>query len=400
MKRIIPIALALIINSAIAQNPSQNISNDIPGSINQFGIELYKQLSSTKGNTFFSPFSISTAMAMTYAGARGNTEQEMARVMHFDSDQSLFHNEYKQYLDKIFTNKKGVKLTTANSLWAQKDYTFLDSFFNITEEYYNAPVHLVDYTSDNEREKTRETINKWVEGKTNNKIKDLLQPSDLEPLTRLVLTNAIYFFGNWEKPFDSKLTEPNTFYSDQGLEIQAPFMKHKEDYKYYENDQIQYLEIPYTSSQISMAIILPKETEGLAEIEEKLDKISLNQWMTKATIQKVNILIPKFKTSFRTSLNKALSDMGIKEAFTEDADFSGMTGGKDLMISNVIHQAFIEVNETGTEAAAATAVVMRMKSAFAAEEMFFNANHPFIFIIKDNETNSILFMGRIINPEK
>lgn len=375
-------------------------TNSVPASINKFAVELYgKLLEESKDNLFFSPYSISTALTMTYAGAKNNTAKEMEKVLNIE-DMENVHTKYKMLLNRLQTSGNDeVLLKIANSLWVQKDYTFLNEFLDVTEESYGAPVNLVQFQGNEEREKTRKKINDWVEEKTNNKIKDLLHSDDLDDLTRLVLTNAIYFNAKWAMQFDPKQTQEGKFHITSDQTLDASFMKQMGEYNYYENDELQYLEIPYSSGSLSMGIILPREIEGLYDYEMKMRYEQITEILTSASKQKVNLLIPKFDLSNRFNLIQMLIKMGMVEPFSGHADFSGMTGKKDLLISKVIHQAYVDVNEEGTEAAAATAVVVSRKAAVDINEKTFKADHPFIFIIKDNETNCILFMGRVCNPK-
>ena len=367
-----------------------------------FAFDLYGQLKSTKGNIFFSPYSISTALGMTYGGARGNTEKQMAKTMRFSLGQEKTHPAFAQLeakLNKI--QKKGnVKLNVANSLWPQEDHEFLEEYLGLTKKNYGTSITPLDYRADPER--ARLTINEWVEDRTQNKIKELIKPNVLDPATRLVLANAIYFKGNWANQFDSKKTKKEPFFLSPTKSIEVDMMTHGKgkDFRYTENRMLQILELPYVGNELSMLILLPKKKDGLNELERKLSIRNLTKWTKKMWEREVNVFLPKFKMSCGFGLADTLKAMGMPDAFDPTkADFSGMDGREHwLYIGAVIHKAFVDVNEEGTEAAAATAVVMELASAMPDPPVEFLADHPFIFLIRENRTGSILFMGRVEDP--
>jgi len=362
-----------------------------------FALDLYGKLKDAEGNLFFSPYSISTALAMTYAGARSNTEKQMAEILHFTLDQKQLHSAFACLEAQLNTlqEKEGIELNVANSLWAQKEYILLEEFLDLIKKYYGAELSLLDFKK--ACEAARKKINAWVEEKTKNRIKDLIKPGVLDSLTRLVLTNAIYFKGNWESQFKKSKTEETPFWLTAGKSIKVPMMNQKQNFKYMENDNLQVLELPYVGNDLSMIVLLPKKVDGLAQLESTLSVKNLTSWMGLLKEKEISVFLPKFKMSSQFSLNKTLALMGMHDAFSEKADFSGMTGKKDLYISAVIHKAFVDVNEEGTEAAAATAVGMRLLS-MPAPPPIFKADHPFIFLIRHNPSESILFLGRVINP--
>ncbi|MFH1319744.1 MAG: serpin family protein [Bacteroidota bacterium] len=380
---------------------AQDINETVTGNT-QFAFELFSELKTDKKdeNLFFSPFSISSALAMTYGGARNRTEKQMSKTLHFNLDQKLLHSNFKKLLDGLDKqNQEGLQIDIANSLWAQKDYTFLDEFFELSKTCYGSGLKYVNFTENKEREKARLEINEWVENNTNNKIKDLIQPGILNGLTRLVLVNAIYFNGQWAYQFDKKLTKKMPFYTSVKTQIKTGFMNRKADLKYFENDNLQVIELPYTANKTSMVIFLPKDIEGINELENSFNYETYSNNINSLQTETVVLSIPKFKTMDKFGLAPTLSDMGMPIAFRGRANFSGMTGKRDLFIAKVIHKAFIEVSEEGTEAAAATAVIMQKKAIInPVPQKVFKADHPFIFVIKDNETGSILFMGKIVNP--
>jgi len=373
---------------------------------NSFAFDLYRQLKAGSGNFFFSPYSISSALAMTYAGARGETARQMADVLHFTLAPERLHPAFSDLTGLFNTGAGGTsgggayQLSVANALWGQIGYEFLPEFLLITNKYYGAGFKEVDYTEDENREKARQTINEWVEGKTNGKIKDLIQPSDLSALTRLVLTNAIYFKGKWETPFQPESTKSMPFYLATGQKVDVPMMYQAGKFNYAENDQVQILEMPYAGGDLSMVVLLPKPECGLGKLEAALSTELVRSWLSRLSKQKVEVYLPRFKVEKRFLLNKQLKDLGMVDAFDQDlADFSGMAPVRELYISTVIHKAFVEVNEEGTEAAAATAVVMSGKGLLSDEPHVFRADRPFVFLIRDLRSGCILFMGRLADPK-
>ena len=369
---------------------------------NQFSFGLYNEIkSNSNDNLFYSPFSISTAMAMVYAGARNETALQISKTLKFPADEK-FHSDYKRLLTNLDEGAKGsIQLNIANCLWAQKDFKFLDSYFDQVLTNYNSELKNVDFIDPAEREKTRHEINLWVAQKTNERIQDILAPGTLTDRTRLVLVNAIYFYGDWAYPFEKHATSPKDFILIGGSKYRVPFMNQKKSYRYYEDDNIKAIEIPYKDDKACMMIILPHATDGITILDQSFNEKFFRKISDEFTFEQVHLSLPKFETTYEISLGETLSDMGMPRAFSDlGADFSGMTGKRDLYISDVIHKAFIKVDEKGTEAAAATAVVMEIAIARPQSDIkIFNADHPFIFCIKDNTTGSILFMGRMMKPE-
>jgi len=384
----------------------------------EFALALYEKLRDRKGNLFFSPYSISTALAMTYAGAKGETEKQMATVLHFptlrmvDSQASgesaiekktLTQEQFAQSFAKVIKdlNARGEKgnyqLWVANALWGQQGYGFLKEFLALMENNYGGQFFEVDFAGATEA--TRQKINAWIEKKTNNKIKDMIQKGVLNSMTRLVLTNAIYFKGNWASQFNKALTKDAPFTLLNGEKLDVPMMHQKAKFGYMQTDEIQVLELPYVDDELSMIILLPKQVEGLGGLEETLNNENLSQWLSKIRKREVSVYVPRFEMTSQFSLASVLESMGIKDAFSREADFSGMTGERDLYISAVIHKAYVDVNEEGTEATAATAVAMKMTAIGPSQTLIFRADHPFVFLIRDNQTGSILFMGRVANPK-
>jgi len=365
---------------------------------NEFALDLYAKLKDEPRNLFFSPYSISTALAMTYAGARGETEKQMAEVLHFTLEQKYLHPAFSKLQRSL--NERGGKgayeLTVSNALWGQKGYGFLKEFLEIIKTNYDGGLNEVNFVG--ATESARKTINAWVERETNNKIKDIIGPGVLSSMTRLVLTNAIYFKGNWARQFEKDRTKEAPFTLLSGEKVNIPMMNQKAEFNYMESEDFQGLELPYMDNELSMFILLPKEIEGLSELEKSFTAENLSNWTGKLHKGEVIVSVPKFKMTCQFGLADILKSMGMKDAFSGKADFSGMTGKRDLFISAVIHKAFVDVNEEGTEAAAATAVVMRMTS-IGPQIPVFRADHPFVFLIRDNHSGSILFIGRVMNPQ-
>ncbi len=372
---------------------------------NAFAVALYAQLRSRDGNLFFSPQSISTALAMAYAGARGDTASEMAKTLHFTLPPERLHPAMGALLSNLNTAHNGYQLRVADALWAQRDYMFRDDFLKLTKRDYGAGFNPVDFKG--APEAARLTINQWVEQKTDNKIANLLQPGVLNSMTKMVLTNAIYFKGDWQTPFEKAWTEEDDFHLSPARNVKAPLMHLSQGFDYFDSGTFQVLEIPYESGDLSMIVFLPREIGGLPALEESLTASQMKQWLAQLhPVPEVILTLPKFKMTRQFSLEGTLGAMGMPQAFDANAaDFSGMTGNRELFISAVIHKAYINVDEKGTEAAAATAVVMEKATAMPPRFQpppppVFRADHPFIFLIRDNHSGGILFMGRVTDPTK
>ena len=371
---------------------------DVVKSNNQFAIDLYNKLSGGNGNVFFSPFSIFDALSMTYAGARGQTEAQMKKVLHITLSQKEFHPAFSNIIKEIKSGAAQGKydLNIANALWGQKGFHFLDAFLSLVEKYYDGNFYEEDFSNGIQ---AANDINNWVDKQTNGKIEKIV--GKISPLTRLILTNAIYFKGKWVSAFSASMTKSTTFYISPGETVKTKMMYQESDFNYMENDILQAIEMPYNGEKLSMIVLLPKDKYGINEVEKTLNSSNLEKWISEMKNQKVKVYFPKFELKTNYELENTLSSMGMKNAFS-NADFSGMDGRKDLAISQVIHKAYIEVNEKGTEAAAVTAVVVTLTcSPYSKPEVppVFRADHPFMFFIIDNQTGSILFMGRVTTPK-
>lgn len=367
-----------------------------------FALDLYARLAKEEGNLFFSPYSISTALAMTYAGARGDTATQMSDVLRFPHGGDALHGAFKQLGQQLESAQKRGKiaLRVANALWPHEGYPFLKEYMAQVKRFYGVEIAHVNYAG--AREAARKRINTWAEKMTEGKIKDLIPQGVLTPLTRLVLTNAIYFKGDWKHPFKKAATQKAPFKMTNGKAKQVQLMHQQEQFRYAERDGVQVLELPYDEGQLSMIVVLPKAIDGLADLEEELSREQLTEWTGLMRKRKVRVFLPRFEMTSQFSLNRVLIDMGMRAAFEagERADFSGMDGTRKLYIQAVLHKAFVAVDEKGTEAAAATAVVSGMRSAARPRPVpVFRADHPFLFYIRESGTGSILFMGRMTEPQ-
>lgn len=369
-----------------------------------FALDLFQQIRGQNGNLFFSPYSISAALAMTYAGARGDTASEMAETLRFPLDQDKFHpslNALDQYLaslaDRELPEDMGdpFQLKITNAIWGQKDYHFETPFLDTLAENYGAGLRLLDFIL--KTEESRQTINDWVSQQTQEKIQDLIPQGALDQDTRLVLSNAIYFKAAWLERFEESLTQEDVFHGLEG-DIQVPMMKTASDASlpYFQGIGYQAVELPYVGGDVSMLVILPDPGTYL-EFEKSFDPGKLDEVLQGLVYAPVYLSIPKFEFESELSLAQTLGEMGMPQAVSLEADFSGMTGGKDLFISDVFHKAFLSVDEQGTEAAAATAVIMKLVSA-PENPIELKVDRPFLFLIREYQTGTILFMGRVVSP--
>jgi serpin B len=348
---------------------------------NAFAASLYAQLKDKAGNLFFSPASVRLALGMTYAGARGDTAKEMEKTLALDGDPHAAFGALQRDW-----NGRGDALKIVNRLWGEKQYSFLPAFLSLVEKDYAAPLERVDLR--HQPEPSRKMINQWVEKQTNQKIKDLLPPDSINASVRLVLTNAVYFKADWVNPFTA--TNNGAFNTANGA-VNAKMMSATATFKYADTPDAQVLEMPYSSGDMAMVVVLPKGAM-------QYDASSLPRWTEKLAPQQVAVVFPRFETSSKLRLNEPLKAMGMPSAFDERADFSGMDGTRSLSISDVFHQGFVKVNEKGTEASAATAVVMTERAMPQATR--FVADKPFLFFIRDTKSGSVLFMGRIVDPTR
>lgn len=371
---------------------------------NDFAVDLYGQLAATPGNLFFSPYSIDSALAMTLNGARTETAAQMRTVLHSSLSPRRMNAAFSALsseLDNIpqVNGTAAYDLAVANALYGQSSFTFNPGFLQTLQQDYGAPLNLVDFKQN--ADQAAQTIDDWVAQQTNNKIQDLFAPGSIPDNTRLVLVNAIYFLGNWDNKFDPNQTENQPFHLGNGQpDVTVPIMRQTEVLSYMENDQAQVLDIPYVAEKLSMVILLPRSVDGLSALESKLTAGKLSRWMDQLSGYQVSVFLPKFQLTSQFELAPTLGDMGMVDAFDNNADFSGITTSKRIEINQVVHKAFVDVSEAGTEAAAATGVGFGVDIVGSAiyPPANFRADHPFIFLIRDNVSGAILFMGRVTNP--
>ena len=370
--------------------------------VNAFAVDFYKQVRKPEGNLFFSPYSISMALGMVYAAARGNTAAQMAKTMHFSPDQPEANKVCGALNAQILAagQKKAMELNVANALWTEKSYPLLKEYLEAIRTDYQGGIRQVDFL--HSPESARETINGWVEEQTKDKIKDLLPPGAIDAATRLVLANAIYFKGTWESPFMKELTQELRFTLLDGNEVKVPMMHRTDYFGYADEAGLQVLEIPYKGGELAMIILLPSKDKTLEDFEHSVTRDKLGQWVEKLEMREVVVFVPRFKMTSDIRLRTALIGLGMTDAFSpSQADFSGMTGNnKDLFIGEGFHKAFVEVNEKGTEATAATGIGMLagMPQKRPAPSLVFRADHPFLFLIRHKPSNCILFFGRVTDP--
>ncbi|KAK1172456.1 serpin B6-like [Acipenser oxyrinchus oxyrinchus] len=370
-----------------------------------FALDLFKKLSNDRKakNIFYSPLSISSALAMVYLGARGNTASEMAQSVCFNKSKDDVHSGFSTLISDI--NKQGApyKLCLANRLYGEKSFDFVKEFIQDTKKFYQAELEAVDFVTASEA--ARQNINSWVQSQTQDKIQNLLAEGTVDALTRLVLVNAIYFKGNWGKKFSESETRERAFrLSKNGTKpVQMMQQKAKFNLTFIPEVNSQIIELPYVGNELSMLIILPMGIEddstGLEKLERELTFENLMEW-TKPEMMgntEVTVTLPKFKLEETYDLKSVLISLGMVDAFdVTKSDFSGMSSNNELVLSKVVHKSFVEVNEEGTEAAGATAAIMMLRCARIP--VHFNADHPFLFFIRHNKTRNILFYGRFSSP--
>ncbi|MBM3317292.1 MAG: serpin family protein [Candidatus Eisenbacteria bacterium] len=381
-------------------------------SVNAFAADLYKRLRTVdefKGrNMFFSPYSISTALGMTYAGARENTAEVMRRTLRFTLEDARLHAALGGLARELnAAGREGAfRLSVANRLWGQEDWPLLPEFLGLVERDYGAGIELLDFRA-GEGEPARRTINTWVEKQTQERIKDLIPRGIFDDETALVLTNAVYFKADWAAPFEKNATHEAAFRPAAGREVKVPTMYGRAQFGYAETEDLQLLEMDYLGERTSMVVLLPREVEGLAGLEEAISAESLDGLVAEIGRQEVEVFLPKFEfASGSVKLKETLSDLGMAEAFMRGvADFSGMNGIKppldgSMFIQEAVHKAFVAVDEKGTEAAAATAVIMGRATSVPPPAPVFRADRPFLFFIRDRFSGAMLFMGRVTDPTR
>jgi serpin B len=416
MNQIIAAALLLILLLSIPASGSPGEegymeTNKLARSQNAFATDLYAQLRRQPGNLFFSPQSIATALSMTFIGARGDTSTEMAKVLHLQalrSDsrketltlQSLVLEEYANQWKLLNESAQdGLELHVANGLWVKADYPLHSEFIKAIVESFKGSIEPVDF---NNELAARNKINTWVSDQTRGKIRNLIGPNAVTSGTRLVLANAIYFKAAWDAQFTKEASRKEKFHVSLDRDVDIEMMQQTRFYEVAELEGFKLLVMPYKGSEASMLVLLPDKVDGLEDLERSLSAEKVDSWLEKRKSVRVALSLPKFKSTSALNLNDPLIALGMKKAFAiKEADFSGIASvqGEPLYIGLVIHKAFVDVNEEGTEAAAATGVSIRAGAVMRPiEPLRFNADHPFVYIIRSNSTGDILFMGRLTDP--
>ena len=364
-------------------------------------VDLYQQLRARPGNLFYSPHSITLAMAMLYAGARNNTEKEMAKALHYDLPQARLHAAFNKLDQDLATRGQGKKsadggkfrLNVVNATWGQQGYSFLTPYLDTLALNYGAGLRVLDFQS--KPEDSRLKINKWVEDKTEKRIKDLLPQGSINGLTRLVLTNAIYFNAAWAEPFEAKDTAQGSFQLQGGGSVTAQMMYQQLKAPAMQGSGFKAVALPYDGHELSMVFVVP-DKGSFASFEKGLTASLLDDVEAKLKGSMVKLKLPRFEFTKKADLKAVLEAMGIKDAFTEAADLSGIDGTKKLLVTGVFHKAFVKVNEEGTEAAAATGVVAGATSA--PPPFSLTVDRPFLFYVRDHQTGAMLFVGRVLDP--
>ncbi len=360
-----------------------------------FAVDLYKHMAAAgEGNLFLSPASISTALAMTRGGARGATAEEMDSTLHFSLPQDRLHPAYAALDASLRPADAPWQLSVANRLWGQVGLDFEQPFLDLTREHYGAELASVNFSAS---EPARQEINAWVSEKTHERIPELIPQGAIDGSTTLVLTNAIHFLANWMEAFDPANTSEQPFTKADGKELPVPLMHAELPARWHSDDALSVLALPYDGDRLELLVVLPAAHDGLPALESSLSPETLGAWDRLARRGKVKVWLPRFEQRSSMELSGALRAMGMPSAFGGGADFTGMVASGGLFISAVLHEAWLRVDEVGTEAAAATAVVMT-RSARAPQVPTFRADHPFLYFIRDRETGTVLFMGRMVQP--
>jgi len=374
-------------------------ATDVTPGMNRFAVTAYQQLSQRKGNLILSPFSISTALSMLLSGARGQTAAGIATAIsqsHAGAGYDAAVAALAAELTRQANSGKN-QLAIANGLWVEKGFPIEAAFEQTIQTLYGAPLRQLDFRT--QTEQARETINSWTAAHTNDKIQDLFAPGSIDPTTKLVLTSAIYFYGKWNSPFSPDATHSEPFHLGEGGTTEAKFMHQKSDFLYSKTPAAQILEMRYKGTSLAFDILLPKAVGGLPDLEHSITADALQGWFGGLRSCKVDAAVPKFRAEAGFSLRDMLSHLGMAEAFSIGADLSGIDGRHDLSVGDVVHKAYVDVSEEGTEAAAATGITVRPLAMRRMERVVvFRADHPFAFFIRDTASGVILFEGRLVTP--
>lgn len=369
---------------------------DPAAAANAFAVDLYRRLGEGDANLFFSPASIAYALAMTRTGARGTTAAEMDRTLHFAPDDPQLAAAFGRLMAQLNADRESATLRVANRLYGQAGFGFRPSFLADLERHFGAGLQELDFRADPEA--ARGVINAWVEDRTEDRIRDLLAAGSLDASTRLVLVNAVYFLGTWQKPFPVDATADAPFHKADGGEVTVPFMHVGGRFGFAATDGVSILALPYKGGDLDMVLVLPDEGTPLAEVEARLDAATFAAWLAAPAPGEVQVALPRLHLETTFDLRSALKALGLRRAFTRAADFTGMAPGGDLAIDEVVHKAYLDVDEKGTEAAAATAVEMRATSAMPVEVHRFLADRPFLLAIRHGPSGAVLFLGRVGDP--
>jgi serpin B len=369
---------------------------------NQFAFDLYARLRGAEGNLFFSPHSLSTGLALAHAGARGDTARQIASVLNFSADARELNPVVAASPQATAGEGPSIgrQLLVINALWGQMGSDFLPEYLQILKERYGAELHEVDFAKS--AEQSCSVVNAWTEKQTQGKVRHLLRPGHIDTQTRLVLTNAVYFKAGWASAFPKGLTREGPFHLGQRRTAAVAFMNQVGRFPYLENEQLQALELPYAGSDLTMVVFLPRSIRGLTELEKGLTAGRAADWVARLTPQEVEVAIPKLRMEAELDLKPTLCALGMPQAFDRaKADFSGMRSSDEpLFLSTVVHKAFVDIDEEGTEAAAATGAAARARSIGDKGRAIFCADHPFVFLIRDRRSGCMLFLGRFVKPQK
>ena len=367
---------------------------------NEFALKAYAEMCKKNGNIFFSPFSLSAALAMVLGGAKGTTADQIVHVMQLHPNQKNLHGEYALLLNLLATNDKQTQLAIANALWGQQGLAILPAYQDLLRTNYKSELQTVDFAANPQA--AASAINAWAEQNTNGHIKNLVQANSFNAESLLVLANAVYFHGKWENEFSEYSTEPDDFWLDKAQKISVLMMNQTDHFSYFADASLQAIELPYRSGKYSMIVLLPKERDGLATLEKQLNADSLGKYVAGLEKKEVKLFLPKFELEANLSLKEFLSNLGMPLAFQNEADFSRITNNqRGIKLDAAIQKTFLKVNEKETEAAALTGIAgaaAGVAPAPPAPPPVFRADHPFIFLIRETATNSILFLGRLTNP--
>ncbi len=381
--------------AADVAEPAEALSRDI----NKFSVDLYKKLIAEDKNALFSPLSISTAFGLAQQGAAGKTSEEMREALRLSVPRDQLAGAYAQLLNSLNEREadNAFKLHNANAIWVLKDYPIKEAFAEVAKTSFAAKAEHLPFQS--QPQQSAERINSWIAEQTAGKITDLIPASAINDLTRLILTNAVYFKGTWQSQFKKPATSPRKFHQLKGEAVEVPTMHQTAQFRYTENEAVQVLEMRYKKCDLAMLILLPKTKDGLPALEMTLSEEQIRSLIKKLKPRRLEVAMPKFKLETKYGLSEAMQAMGMNRAFTPGAaDFSGITDKEELFISAAVHKAYVDVDEEGTEAAAATGLMMQTTSALVAPPTQFIADHPFIFMIRDTRAEVILFIGRLLDP--